>query len=63
MLEFLIPNYVKEGKSQLIIAIGCTGGMHRSVHIAESLRDVCVKQNCKTQVIHRDIEKNKKIGE
>lgn len=63
LLEFLIPNYVKEGKSQLIIAIGCTGGMHRSVHIAESLRDVCVKQNCKTQVIHRDIEKNKKIGE
>ena len=34
MLEFLIPNYDKEGKNQLVIAIGCTGGKHRSVTIA-----------------------------
>ncbi len=62
MMQFLIPNYVKEGKSQLIVAIGCTGGMHRSVHIAEYLVDVCRVQKCKTQVIHRDIDKNKRIG-
>ena len=37
MLEFLIPNYEKEGKNQLVIAIGCTGGRHRSVTIAEAI--------------------------
>ena len=37
MLDFLIPNYVKEGKYQLVVAIGCTGGHHRSVTIAEEL--------------------------
>ena len=34
MLDFLVPNYEKEGKNQLVIAIGCTGGKHRSVTIA-----------------------------
>ena len=37
MLEFLIPNYIKEGKSQLVISIGCTGGKHRSVTLANAL--------------------------
>lgn len=37
MLEFLIPNYVKEGKNQLVVAIGCTGGKHRSVTLANQL--------------------------
>ena len=37
MLEFLIPNYKKEGKRQLIISIGCTGGRHRSVAIANEI--------------------------
>jgi UPF0042 nucleotide-binding protein len=37
MLQFLIPNYVKEGKYQLVIAIGCTGGQHRSVTLAGEL--------------------------
>lgn len=37
MIDFLIPNYVKEGKNQLVIAIGCTGGRHRSVTIANAL--------------------------
>ena len=37
MLAFLLPNYVNEGKHRLVIAIGCTGGAHRSVAIAESL--------------------------
>ena len=37
MIRFLIPNYVKEGKYQLVIAIGCTGGQHRSVTLANGL--------------------------
>ena len=37
MLQFLIPGYVKEGKYQLVVAIGCTGGQHRSVYLAEWL--------------------------
>ena len=40
MLDFLIPNYVKEGKNQLVIGIGCTGGKHRSVTIANRLYDI-----------------------
>ena len=59
MLNFLIPNYIKEGKSQLIIAIGCTGGMHRSVHLANFTESVCKAHDCETLVIHRDIDKNK----
>ena len=38
MIEFLLPNYVLEGKNQLVIAIGCTGGKHRSVTIAKELQ-------------------------
>ena len=37
MLGFLIPNYIKEGKYQLVVAIGCTGGQHRSVTLANEL--------------------------
>ena len=37
MIEFLLPNYVAEGKNQLVISIGCTGGQHRSVTLAEYL--------------------------
>ncbi len=37
MLEFLLPNYVLEGKNQLVIAIGCTGGKHRSVTVAKAV--------------------------
>ncbi len=58
MLDFLIPNYVKEGKSQLVIGIGCTGGRHRSVAIADELqRNLTEKQN-RTVVEHRDIDKD-----
>ncbi len=39
MVEFLIPNYAKEGKTSLVIAIGCTGGKHRSVTLARVLYD------------------------
>ena len=39
MIDFLLPNYINEGKNQLVIAVGCTGGKHRSVTIARALYD------------------------
>ncbi|NLJ40034.1 MAG: RNase adapter RapZ [Clostridiales bacterium] len=55
MLEFLIPYYQKEGKSQLIIGIGCTGGMHRSVAISEALHETLQNKGYRVSVGHRDI--------
>lgn len=57
MLDFLIPNYVKEGKSHLVIGIGCTGGKHRSVTIADSLYKALGDQH-RVIIEHRDIEKD-----
>lgn len=57
MVEFLIPNYIKEGKSQLVIAIGCTGGHHRSVTIAEGLYKEIHKSGHNVLISHRDIQK------
>ena len=63
MLEFLIPHYTKEGKRQLIISIGCTGGRHRSVSIANSIYKLLEKNGHKVNVDHRDIyEDNNKGG-
>ncbi|MCI9360434.1 MAG: RNase adapter RapZ [Hungatella sp.] len=57
MLDFLIPNYVLEGKNQLVIAIGCTGGKHRSVTIAKALYDyLSQKKELGTKLEYRDIE-------
>ena len=55
MLDFLLPNYIREGKSHLTIAIGCTGGRHRSVACAEKLAKYFVKNNYKVKLNHRDI--------
>lgn len=58
MLSFLIPNYIIEGKNQLVVSIGCTGGKHRSVTLANAL---CKRfENCQygVKVEHRDIEKD-----
>ncbi len=56
MVEFLIPNYVKEGKYQLVIGIGCTGGKHRSVTLANKLYDrLKNKGNYGLKIAHRDI--------
>lgn len=56
MLEFLLPGYVKEGKHQLVIAIGCTGGQHRSVTLANELyRRMKNKGNYGLNINHRDI--------
>lgn len=58
MLDFLIPNYVKEGKSYLVIGIGCTGGRHRSVVIAEALHKILVDKGHRVVIDHRDINKD-----
>ncbi|MCI6497917.1 MAG: RNase adapter RapZ [Lachnospiraceae bacterium] len=58
MLEFLIPNYIKEGKTQLVIAVGCTGGKHRSVTIANELFSRLSENNdVGVNISHRDIKR------
>lgn len=57
-LDFLNPLYIKEGKSQIVIAIGCTGGNHRSVVIAEALAKYFSKRWENVTVNHRDIDRN-----
>ncbi len=57
MIEFLIPHYVEEGKSQLVIAIGCTGGKHRSVAIANDVYAFIKKMGHKVVLQHRDYQK------
>lgn len=58
MLNFLIPNYKKEGKRQLIISVGCTGGRHRSVAIANALYKKLLERNYNASVEHRDIRED-----
>lgn len=59
LVEFLIPNYVQEGKTQLVIAIGCTGGKHRSVTLANGLFEVLSRnENYGIRIEHRDIGKD-----
>lgn len=61
MVRFLIPNYISEGKHQLVIAIGCTGGKHRSVTLANELYEALRKdENLGIKIEHRDIEKDAK---
>ena len=59
MIEFLIPNYIAEGKNQLVIAIGCTGGKHRSVTLANALyHRLQGQQEFGLKIEHRDILKD-----
>lgn len=58
MIQFLIPNYIKEGKNQLVIGIGCTGGKHRSVTMANGLYRALGLTEYSIRVEHRDIEKD-----
>lgn len=63
MVEFLIPNYVLEGKNQLVIAIGCTGGKHRSVTVADALYHHLERnEDLGIKMEHRDIEKDAHRG-
>ena len=57
LLIYLIPHYIREGKSYLTIAFGCTGGKHRSVMLAESVRKALDRHGFSTKVFHRDIDK------
>ena len=58
MITFLIPHYISEGKNQLVIAIGCTGGKHRSVTVAELLRDALLRNaDYGLRIDHRDISR------
>ncbi len=58
MIDFLVPEYVKEGKNQLVIAIGCTGGHHRSVTLAEELYKFLKSDDeNNVSISHRDIQK------
>jgi len=57
LLEFLVPAYVTEGKSHLTIAIGCTGGRHRSITVADRIRrDLASREDVIVRVKHRDVE-------
>lgn len=59
MMDFLIPNYILEGKNQLIVAVGCTGGKHRSVTLANALYQyMLTKENYGVRIEHRDIGKD-----
>lgn len=60
LLEFLIPNYINEGKRQLIIGIGCTGGRHRSVAITEEIARVLRNKNFHSTSSHRDLDEDVK---
>jgi RNase adapter protein RapZ len=57
LLDFLIPHYASEGKSYLTITIGCTGGKHRSVALAEAIREHFVEHGVPVSVTHRDLGK------
>jgi UPF0042 nucleotide-binding protein len=58
MAEFLLPHYLKEGKRQLIISIGCTGGRHRSVAIANETYQRLLKRGHKVNIDHRDVNED-----
>lgn len=59
MMLFLLPHYIKEGKSNLVIGIGCTGGKHRSVTIANQLTNFLTDNGYNTYSTHRDINKDR----
>ncbi|WP_183789415.1 RNase adapter RapZ [Tunturiibacter gelidoferens] len=57
MLKFLLPHYIKEGKSYLTVAFGCTGGQHRSVFIAEEMKRRLADEGYRVKTAHRDMPK------
>ena len=58
MLTMLIPHYIEEGKTELVIGIGCPGGKHRSVTIAREISALLDKKSIRTIVRHRDMHKD-----
>lgn len=59
LYDFLVPHYIEEGKSNLVIAVGCTGGKHRSVTVANELYKHLLDKGYNTFVSHRDINKDR----
>ncbi len=59
MLKYLVPKYIEEGKSSLVVAIGCTGGQHRSVTLADLLAKSLQAAGFHADVHHRDIDRHK----
>jgi UPF0042 nucleotide-binding protein len=57
LLSYLLPHYMQEGKSYLTIALGCTGGRHRSVALAEQMTEILAQEGYRTRITHRDIGK------
>jgi UPF0042 nucleotide-binding protein len=57
MMEFLLPQYIAEGKSNLVAAIGCTGGRHRSVTVAQYLHEFLLEREYRSAIRHRDVDK------
>ncbi len=55
LLLYLLPHYIREGKSYLTVAVGCTGGRHRSVNLAEKIGKVLNNEGYKTRMTHRDL--------
>jgi UPF0042 nucleotide-binding protein len=58
LLTYLIPHYIREGKSYLTVALGCTGGRHRSVALAEVIRGALHRKGYAAKVVHRDLDKS-----
>lgn len=61
LMDFLIPLYISEGKSQLVIAFGCTGGKHRSITFAELMAKYLSEKEYKVQKFHRDIARDRRF--
>ena len=62
LLRFLLPRYIKSGKSHLTIGVGCTGGHHRSVAVADRIMGFLLGENYNVSQDHRDIKKTKGTG-
>jgi UPF0042 nucleotide-binding protein len=57
MLDYLMPLYQREGKSYVTVAVGCTGGKHRSVAVANALSQHLNREGFRARVTHRDVKK------